>query len=549
MTIYELLIHNYRSIADQRIRLGDYSLLIGGNNAGKSNCMDALRAFYDELKFEPTRDFPKFTTDDQECWVEIEYLMTTEEAETVRQEYLIGTDRFRVRKWLHPAARAKEGIYGYENGNLSANLFYGWKNVSQGKLGEVVYIPAVSQIEDHTKLTGPSVLRDLLNDILKPIIKSSRLFIDLANQFEQFGKAIKKEQTEDNRSVEGFEQNINKELARWGVSFGIAVEGPKEDDIIKNLIRPSIKDDQLMAAMEPSAFGHGFRRHLIFTIIGTAAAYAAAGPAPKKREFHPEFTLLLFEEPEAFLHPAQQEVMDSSLRELAKQSGRQVLIATHSPLFVSYNTNDLVHLVKVCKIEMRTDVSQITQEELAAIFSANQELIREAIGEGEHDDDDVALEALRHFLWLNPERCTLFFADFVLIVEGLTEQVLVTYLLKTSILRAPLTGVYVLDAAGKYEIPRFMNLLTAFKINHAVMHDKDSTRKHEALNRLVQECQSTYTRGVEVLDKNLEAVLGYPLPDDRWKKASALLLAVQKHRISGEKLASFVERLNKLLNT
>jgi len=68
--------------------LGDYSLLIGGNNAGKSNCVDALRVFYDVLKFDPSRDFPKFKTDDQESWVEIEYQMTSEEAQTIRKEYL-----------------------------------------------------------------------------------------------------------------------------------------------------------------------------------------------------------------------------------------------------------------------------------------------------------------------------------------------------------------------------------------------------------------------------------------------------------------------------
>jgi putative ATP-dependent endonuclease of the OLD family len=393
MQIFQVTIHNYRSIADQSIRLRDYSLLIGGNNGGKSNCLDALRAFYDLSKFDPTKDFPKFKTDDQESCVEIEYQMTKEEAETIRQEYLIEADRFRVRKWLYPAEKAKEGIYGYENGTLSSNLFYGWKNVSQGKLGNVVYIPAISQIEDHTKLSGPSVLRELLNDILRPIIKSSKLFNDLALRFDEFGKAIKKEQTSDNRSVEGFEEKINQELARWGVAFNIAIESPKEDDIIKGLIHPSISDEQLVTTMDPSAYGHGLQRHLIFTIIRTAANYVAPRPAPKKKEFHPDFDLLLFEEPEAYLHPAQQEVMDASLRELAKQSGRQVLIATHSPLFVSYNTDDLVDLIKVYKPEFKTEINQISRDDLENIYSANQQLIREAVGDDNPAKDDLALEA------------------------------------------------------------------------------------------------------------------------------------------------------------
>jgi putative ATP-dependent endonuclease of OLD family len=548
MKIAEITIHNFRSIAHESLQVGDYSLLIGANNAGKSNCIDALQSFYETLKFEAARDLPKFAAD-HESWVEIEYRLNEDEAQTIRQEYLIGKDRFRVRKWLYPADKAKEGIYGYEHGTLSANLFYGWKNVSQGKLGDVVYIPATSKLEEHTKLSGPSALRDLLNDILKPIIKASPKFAELAQQFGEFGASIKKEETPDHRSVEGFEQKINKELARWGVTFGISIDGPKEEDIVKGLIHPSITDRVLKEPMDPSSYGHGFQRHLIFTIIRTAASYVAPSPVSKKKEFKPELNLILFEEPEAFLHPAQQEVLDASLRELAKDPARQVLIATHSPLFVSYNTDDIVDLIKVCKPATQSQFNQISRVELDKIFTANQELIREALGEGDAGADDVTLEELRHFLWLNPERCSLFFSDFVIVAEGLTEQVLITYLVKTNQLRVPECGIYVLDAVGKYDIPRFMSLLGAFNIDHVVLHDFDSTQKHEALNQLIQDSRNPHTLAIEVLDKNLEDVLGFKvLSRERWKKASALFLAVRTGKVDHDKLQAFTDRIQKLLS-
>lgn len=56
----------------------------------------------------------------------------------------------------------------------------------------------------------------------------------------------------------------------------------------------------------------------------------------------------------------------------------------------------------------------------------------------------------------------------VLIVEGLTEQVLIKYLVKTNRLQVPPQGIFVREASGKFEIPRFMNLLHVFKIRHAV---------------------------------------------------------------------------------
>jgi predicted ATP-dependent endonuclease of OLD family len=53
--------------------LEDYSLLIGENNAGKSNVIRALRIFYENDNFNEDVDFPKFSTDDKESWIEIEY--------------------------------------------------------------------------------------------------------------------------------------------------------------------------------------------------------------------------------------------------------------------------------------------------------------------------------------------------------------------------------------------------------------------------------------------------------------------------------------------
>src|SRR5437867_2148936 len=185
MKVRTLQIHNFRSIADQAISVGDYSLLIGANNSGKSNLVDALRVFYEkELKFVFERDFPKFQTADQESWIEVEYELTPDEAANLKAEYLIAENCCRIRKWFYPADKAKAGLFAYESGKLSDNLFYGWKNVGQAKLGKAIYIPAVSRLEEHTKLSGPSALREIINDILKPIIKSSEAFTALTAEFE-----------------------------------------------------------------------------------------------------------------------------------------------------------------------------------------------------------------------------------------------------------------------------------------------------------------------------------------------------------------------------
>ena len=47
MQILDITIHNFRSTAHCTFNLGDYSLMVGANNSGKSNVMDALRIFYE----------------------------------------------------------------------------------------------------------------------------------------------------------------------------------------------------------------------------------------------------------------------------------------------------------------------------------------------------------------------------------------------------------------------------------------------------------------------------------------------------------------------
>ena len=68
MRIEHVLIHNFRGVIHQEFTLNPYTLLIGGNNAGKSTIIDALRAFYekDKYSFQESSDFPQKGAQDKE---------------------------------------------------------------------------------------------------------------------------------------------------------------------------------------------------------------------------------------------------------------------------------------------------------------------------------------------------------------------------------------------------------------------------------------------------------------------------------------------------
>jgi len=192
MKIHQLTIHNFRSIKHQSFYLQNYSLLIGGNNSGKTNVIDALRIFYEkDLKFNYNRDFPKFPTDDKESWIEIEYKLTDDEYSTLRDAYKQPNNTLRVRKYLASSNREwvkpnQSNLYAYETDDLSSNLFYGARNISEAKLGDVIYIPEVTKIDEYTKLSGPSAFRNLLEFVVKKVVKHSSAYDALSQSFDSF---------------------------------------------------------------------------------------------------------------------------------------------------------------------------------------------------------------------------------------------------------------------------------------------------------------------------------------------------------------------------
>ncbi len=367
MKIKSIYIHNFRSVKDAEFVLNDYNVFVGANNSGKSNIITALRIFYEDgPKFNEKTDFPKFKTDDNESWIEIEYLLTDEEFENLKEDYRNSNNILKVRKYLKSGDASKvksnqSNIYAYENGSLSSNLFYGAKNISQAKLGNVIFIPEIAKTEETLKLSGPSPLRNTLTFVMKKVIKTSESFNSLNKAFKDFNENFKEEVSKDGVSLENFRNEINENLKEWGVEFKIDINPVKPEDIIKNLVSHSFIDKILDKEMNVGLYGQGLQRHLIYVLIRISSKYKEEKKYEKK-EFSPELTLILFEEPEAFLHPTQQEYLDSSLRTLASDEEQQVIITTHSPIFVSRNIDDISSLIKLQKENGISKCFQVSED-------------------------------------------------------------------------------------------------------------------------------------------------------------------------------------------
>lgn len=557
MQILGIIIHNFRSISHCTFTLGDYSIMVGANNSGKSNAMDALRIFYEKgLKYERNRDFPKFHTEDDESWIEIEFTLSDDEYESLKDEWRQPHNRLKVRKYLQTQekgadGKTKLGIFAYsQNNQISAEHFYGAKNVQQGKLGSIIYIPAVSKLDEHTRLTGPSALRELLNDILKKLLKSSNAFSKLTSEFETFSDNIKAEKTEDEKSLTGLEHDITESIKEWDTEFKLDINPVSENDIVKNLLSYKIIDKALDERLEAEQFGQGFQRHLIFTLVQTAAKYAPANASGEKKEFKPDMTFLLFEEPEVFLHPMQQNILCRSLKTIGRQKGQQVFASSHSPHFVSQNSDDIPSIIRLCRDDNKTLVGQIGTSELKTIFSENQqinEIFQDTRYKSEIDDLKEEMEVVKYFLWLNPERCGMFFAKYVLLVEGPTERVLLNYLIETEHLSAPNGGLFILDCLGKFNIHRFMNILGPLKIKHSVLFDGDNQKSvHDKVNKLIEDSKNKHTLKIDSFQNDIESFLGLDKSKKPHRKPQHVILKVKENSVAEEKLNALVEKVKNL---
>lgn len=552
MRAVQVTIHNVRSIHDATIGLQEISLVAGANNSGKSNIIDSIRMFYSDLKWADDRDTPIVPGSDAESWVEIEFAPSPEELTQLKDEYRSAEGTFRVRNYLKSGAgsdgKARIGYYAYVDGVLSETLFYGAKNVGSAKVGKLVYIPAVSKIDDHTKLTGPSALRDLVATVMTKVVANSPAYGALTTAFTVFETDIKAQESDDGQSLKVLETEITEEIGSWGAAFSLGIQSIQPDEMLKSLIKPQLFDQAHGGEIDQARFGAGFQRHLIFVLIKLAAKYASDAKATSavKKEFSPELTWILFEEPEAFLHPSQEDVLYDNLAELTTDPMTQVLLTTHSSRFVSRSVDDLTRLIRLRRDASITTTHQVDQLRLDGFFDAalaSDAEITPALLDPSQVSASTMMSALKLELWLQPHRAASFFANRVVLVEGPSEVGLYSYLISRSHMKAAAPGVVLIDCMGKYNIHRFMALLDAFGIDHAVLYDGDNGGSHDvAVTKTIADASGAFLKKIKRFDNDLESELGIvPLRRDQGhKKPQYVLYNLEAGLVSKERMDSVI---------
>ena len=152
------------------------------------------------------------------------------------------------------------------------------------------------------------------------------------------------------------------------------------------------------------------------------------------------------------------------------------------------------------------------------------------------------MESVKYSLWLDPRRCSAFFANKVLLVEGPTECALIGYLLGIGQMPSPAGGVFILDTIGKFIIHRFMNLFGELGIPHAILYDYDNG-KYAEVDKTIQSAKNPYTLGIDYFPQDLEAFLGIPPAGPSHRKPQHAMLLLGQGKIDATKLSSLAKKV------
>ena len=188
---------------------------------------------------------------------------------------------------------------------------------------------------------------------------------------------------------------------------------------------------------------HGLYRNLIFEIICEIAYQSQKIGHSILKD-----TLLIFEEPELYLHPQREKELFSCLNTITKL-GAQIYVTTHSSNFVS-----LYKYRSICIIRNNLQNGSRVFQYKGKLFYGDE------------------IKNFNMNYWINPDRSELFFAKKVILVEGQTDKIVLGYLAKK-------LGVYkydysIVECGSKSLIPQFIKLLNIFKIPYVAIYDKDN---------------------------------------------------------------------------
>lgn len=178
--------------------------------------------------------------------------------------------------------------------------------------------------------------------------------------------------------------------------------------------------------------------------------------------------ILALEEPEIYLHPQAQRNLFRVLLEIAS-SGIQVIISTHSSCFVDTEFFDSIGLVR----KIHDPENEGCQHTVLTLVT-KADLVEHCYQTGVAKDKATIENITEYYKSTSNHRLNeAFFARLVILVEGETEELALPEYLSAAGLDCDRRGVAVIAVQGKNQIPKYWRLFSKFGIPMLVLFDND----------------------------------------------------------------------------
>lgn len=333
----------------------------------------------------------------------------------------VGTDGFiKIRKTWRNIGKFKKETFSPNENKWVDNGFGGMDSLFAKYSPQPI---AINAMEDEKSLEE-KVNKLIQDSFIKKVREQHKGICDeIIDKIKELQNQIT-----NSDDVKKLDENLNKHFQETFSDLTLKIQASKEENI---KIEDAFKKNHTVSVTKSvgertESFlqnGHGVIRQALFNFI----AFLKENVEGNKKEY-----MILFEEPELFLHPRVTFKLRESLYHLAESSPYQILCATHSPMMI--------------------DVSKPHSSLIRAIKLDNEDTKTYQVGEDIFAKDEERKQRVQMINRFNPHICEAFYADKVLLVEGDTETIVYRDLLKRFY---PNEEVFVLNTGSKNNIPFF----------------------------------------------------------------------------------------------
>jgi putative ATP-dependent endonuclease of OLD family len=463
----KLIIKNYRCIGTVpvEIDLNDIVVLVGANNVGKSSILKAYELVMSQGSSKADLSLDDFPNNiiDPDNLPEIElHTIVYDNSPGERWITIIDNNERLVReRWIWPGeGKPRREGWDAEVGSWSGQVPWGAPNVANTRRPEPHRVDAFDSPEDQAD-SIKSLLMQALTDRVKNLKTATREDGDEPNDYFKLIELIKALQKkiviESQDEINAVNTELTSMLQKVFPGYKIDFDARPEDNLDKclNLFK---SDAQLLMGPEDGFLstvdrqGSGARR----TLLWTAIKFISENNQKKYLDnqlVRPH--VLLIDEPEICLHPSAIREACNLLYELPGSGTWQVMVTTHSPVFIDFS-RDNTTIIKVEKTA-EGNVRGTT------VFRPDKAQL---------DDDDK--KNLKLLNLCDPHVAEFFFGGKVIVVEGDTEYTAFNYIKAKK--PCEYRDVHIIRARGKATIVSLIKVLNHFGSSYSVLHDSDTPR-------------------------------------------------------------------------